>query len=165
MYALHTETRMEHTLVVLKPDAVQRGLIGTIIGRFEAKGFKIVAMKMVQVTRAQAEKMYAEHKGKDFYEPLVEFITACPVVAAVLEGKDAISMVRRMMGPTFGPDAPAGTIRGDFGCSRRYNLVHGSDSPESARREIDVFFKDEELAQYELGMSSWIYARHLGDLI
>jgi nucleoside-diphosphate kinase len=156
---------MEHTLIVVKPDAVQRGLIGRIIQRFESKGFKIVAMKMVQVTRPLAERMYAEHKGKDFYEPLLEFITASPVVAAVLEGKDVVPMVRAMMGPTFGPDAPGGTIRGDFGCSRRYNLIHGSDSPESARREIGVFFKEEELARYELCTSSWVYARHLGDLI
>jgi len=156
---------MERTLIVLKPDAVQRGLVGRVVARFEAKGLKIVAMKMLQVSRPLAERMYAEHKGKDFYEALIEFITACPVVAVVLDGLDAVAIVRRMIGPTFGPDAPAGTVRGDFGCSRRYNLIHGSDSPASAEREIAVFFQPEELTDYELRISGWLYARHLGEFI
>ena len=153
---------MERTLIILKPDAVQRGLVGRIVARFEAKGLKIVAMKMVQVSAELAERMYAEHKGKDFHQPLLEFITACPVVAAVLEGLDAVATVRKLIGPTFSPDAPAGTIRGDFGSSRRYNLIHGSDSAESARREIGMFFQPAELNEYELRISDWVYARHLG---
>jgi len=156
---------MERTLVVIKPDAVQRRLIGRILGRFEDKGLKIVAMKLVQITDELAKEMYGEHEGKEFYEPLLEFVTACPVVAIVLEGLDAISIVRSLMGPTFGPDAPAGTIRGDFGGSRRYNLVHGSDSPDSAQREIGVFFQADELADYKLVISDWTYAKHLGQLI
>ena len=156
---------MERTLLLLKPDAVQRGLIGRILERFEAKGLKIVAMKMLRVTDELAEQMYGEHEGKDFYEPLIEFITGGPVVSVVLEGLDVIAIVRKLIGPTFGPDAPGGTVRGDFGASRRYNLVHGSDSPQSAQREIGMFFKPEELVDYELGISDWIYARHLGKLI
>ena len=156
---------MERTLVIIKPDAVQRRLIGRILTRFEDKGLKIVAMKLMRVAAELAKKMYGEHEGKDFYEPLLEFVTACPVVAIVLEGLDAVSIVRTLIGPTFGPDAPAGTIRGDFGGSRRYNLVHGSDSPTSAEREIGIFFQAEELADYELVISGWTYAKHLGQLI
>jgi len=156
---------MERTLVFIKPDAIQRGLIGRILARFERKGLKIVGMKMLQVSAAQAKEIYGEHEGKDFYEPLVEFVTGGPLVAAVLEGLDAVAIVRKLIGPTFGPDAPAGTIRGDFGASRRYNLIHGSDSPESAQREIGIFFRPDELVDYELGISDWIYARHLGKFI
>ena len=156
---------MERTLVIIKPDAVQRRLIGRILARFEDKGLKIVAMKLMRVAAELAKKMYGEHEGKDFYEPLLEFVTACPVVVIVLEGLDAVSIVRTLIGPTFGPDAPAGTIRGDFGGSRRYNLVHGSDSPTSAEREIGIFFQAEELADYELVISGWTYAKHLGQLI
>lgn len=156
---------MERTLILLKPDAVQRQLVGCILSRFERKGIKIVGMKMLQVSEDLARRMYSEHEGKDFYDPLLEFITASPVVAAVLEGLEAIAIVRKLMGPTFGPDAPPGTIRGDFGASRRYNLIHGSDSPESAAREIDLFFRPDELVDYEPIISSWIYAKHLGELI
>jgi len=156
---------MERTLVILKPDAVQRRLIGRILARFEDKGLKLVGMKLVQITAEMAKQMYGEHEGEDFYKPLLEFVTACPVVAIVWEGLDAVSIVRTLMGPTFGPDAPAGTIRGDFGGSRRYNLIHGSDSPASAEREIGIFFKPEELADYELVISGWTYAEHLGQLI
>jgi len=150
---------MEQTLVVLKPDAVQRQLVGRILSRFEEKGLKIIGLKMVAVTPALAEQMYRVHQGKDFYEPLKEFITASPVVAMVLRGVNAITVTRAMMGPTFGPDAPAGTIRGDFGMSRRYNLIHGSDSSESAEREIPLFFRPEELTDYPLRDEAWIYAR------
>jgi nucleoside-diphosphate kinase len=149
---------MERTLIVCKPDAVQRGLTGRILGRFERKGLKLVGLKMLQVDRALAEKIYAVHLGRDFYEPLLEFITASPVVAMVFEGQDAISVCRKLMGKTFGPDAEPGTIRGDYGISRRYNLVHGSDSAESARREIPLFFKTAELQDYSLHADAWLYA-------
>jgi nucleoside-diphosphate kinase len=150
---------MERTLIVLKPDAVQRHLVGRLIARFERKGLKIVAMKMLRVGEDLARRMYSVHEGSDFYEGLMAFITASPVVAAVLEGKDAIEVCRKLMGPTFGPVAPAGTIRGDFGMSMRYNLIHGSDSPESARREIALFFSEEEIVHYDLASAQWIYAR------
>ncbi|HAU36248.1 MAG TPA: nucleoside-diphosphate kinase, partial [Phycisphaerales bacterium] len=120
---------MERTLVVLKPDAVQRRLVGRIVDRFETKGLRIVALKMLHVSEALARRMYAVHEGKEFHPPLVEFITASPVVAMVLEGVGVVQVVRRMMGATFGPDAAPGTIRGDFGVSNSFNLIHGSDSP------------------------------------
>ena len=150
---------MERTLIVLKPDAVQRRLLGALIARFERKGLKIVAMKMLRVSDDLARRMYAPHEGKDFYEPLLAFITASPVVAMVLEGKGAIGVCRAMLGSTFGPDAAPGTIRGDYGMSMRYNLVHGSDSPEAARREIALFFRDEEIVDYDLAEARWLYAR------
>ena len=156
---------MERTLIVLKPDAVQRQLVGQIVGRFERKGLKIVGMKLLRVSPELAARMYGVHEGKDFYQPLIEFITASPVVAIVLEGVGAIAVCRSLMGPTFGPDAPGGTIRGDFGMSKRYNLIHGSDSPESAEREIPLFFVGEELVEYGLVSDGWIYARSGGELI
>lgn len=153
---------MEKTLVVLKPDTVHRQFIGEILARFERKGLKIVAIKMLTISREMATRMYSVHEGKDFYGPLVEFMTASPVVAVVLEGIGAVAVTRAMVGPTFGPDAPAGTIRGDFGMSRRYNLVHASDSVDSARNEIAVFFQPEEIQDYELRAESWIYALDKG---
>jgi nucleoside-diphosphate kinase len=150
---------MERTLIVLKPDAVQRQLVGRIISRFEQKGLKIVAMRMLQVSEDLARRMYAVHEGKDFHEPLLAFIAASPVVALVLEGKDAVEVCRKMMGPTFGPEAPAGTIRGDLALSMRYNLIHGSDSPASAEREIALFFAEQEILDYDLAAMRWIYAR------
>ena len=156
---------MERTLVVLKPDAVQRRLAGRIIARFEQKGLKIVALKMLRVPRELARTMYAPHKGKDFYEPLVEFITAGPVVAMVLEGLAAVAVARQMMGPTFCPDAPPGTIRGDLGLSRRYNLIHGSDSLDSARQEIELLFRPDEIVDYQMNGDEWVYAKWRGELI
>ena len=156
---------MERTLVVLKPDAVQRQLVGQILARFEQKGLKLVGLKLMAFTPALAAEMYAAHKGKDFYVPLIEFITAGPVVAAVLEGNSAVAVVRQMMGPTFGPDAPPGTIRGDFGLSRRYNLIHGSDSPEAAQREIALLFEPRELLDYALHGHRWVYAATGKELI
>jgi len=150
---------MERTLIVLKPDAVLRQLVGRIVARFEHKGLQIAAMKMLRVSADLARRMYAVHEGKDFYEPLLEFITAAPVVAMVLEGRRAIEVCRKTMGPTFGPDAAPGTLRGDFGMSMRYNLIHGSDSPASAEREIPLFFADEEIHDYELPAMRWVYAR------
>ena len=149
---------MERTLVVLKPDTVHRRLVGEILVRLERKGVKIIAMKMLQVDTPRAKQMYSVHEGKDFYEPLLKFITASPVVAMVVEGVDVISVVRAMMGPTFGPDAPGGTIRGDLGMSRRYNLIHGSDSLESAQREIPIFFDEKEILDYDLIDDKWVYS-------
>jgi len=156
---------MERTMVLLKPDAVQRQLVGRVIARFETRGLKIVALRMMAVSADLARRMYAVHEGKDFYEPLIRFITGGPVVAMVLEGNGAVAVVRAMMGPTFGPDAPAGTIRGDFGMSRRYNLIHGSDSTESAAREIALLFRPGEQLEYDLHGERWVYARQGENLI
>ncbi len=147
---------MERTLVLLKPDALQRRLVGTIIARFEAKGLNIVAMKLVQVSRSLAERHYAEHVGKPFYGELVSFITSAPVVALVVAGPRAIEAVRRLMGKTNPFDADPGTIRGDFGLSVGMNLVHGSDSPASAAREIPLFFTEAELLAYEMTDAAWL---------
>lgn len=149
---------MEQTLVVLKPDAVQRHLIGRIVNRLERKGLTLIALRMLRVDEVLARRVYAEHEGKDFYEPLVAFITAGPVVAMVVRGYGAIGMVRSLIGSTFGPDAAPGTIRGDFGASRRYNLIHASDSPATAEREIGLFFQEEEIQEYTAIDDDWIYA-------
>ena len=156
---------MERTLVVLKGDAVQRQLVGQILHRFERKGLKIVGLKLLAVSMDLAKRMYKVHEGKEFHPALLEFITAAPVVAMVLEGNNAISVTRGMMGPTFGPAAPGGTIRGDFALSQRYNLIHGSDSPESAAAEIPLFFQPGELVDYRLLAEQWIYARKGDQLI
>ncbi len=128
------------TLILLKPDAVQRGLVGEILKRFEQKGLKLAAMRMLRFTKELAAKHYAEHVGKDFYPRLEEYIMSGPVIAVILEGPEAVTVVRSMLGPTNGLNAPAGTIRGDFSLSQTYNLVHASDGPESARREVEIFF-------------------------
>ena len=138
---------IERTLILIKPDAVRRKLIGEIITRFERKQLKIVAMKMMKITRELAEKHYEEHKGKDFFESLVEFITSGPLVAMIIEGKNAISVCRKIIGKTNPQEAEPGTIRGDFGIITQENLVHGSDSPESARREISIFFNESEIVK------------------
>jgi nucleoside-diphosphate kinase len=156
---------LERTLVMLKPDAVQRGFVGRILARFEAKGLKIVALKLARVDRALAERQYASHKGKDFYEPLIRFITSAPVVFVVLEGKGAVAVARKMMGATFGPNAEPGTIRGDFGMSNRFNLIHGSDTPEAAQREIAIFFRPEELIDWQPAAQPWVYDFSTGDVI
>jgi len=139
---------MERTLVLIKPDAVHRRLVGRILSRFEQKGLTVVALKMLQIGEELARGHYAPHEGKPFYEPLIRFVTGGPTVALVLEGKRAIEVVRMMMGATFGPDAEPGTIRGDFAVSNRFNLVHGSDSPESAEAEIARFFGQDELLDW-----------------
>ena len=138
----------EQTFIMIKPDAVQRGLIGNIISRFEKKGIKIVAMKMVDVDRKLAEQHYAIHRGKPFFEPTVEYITSSPIVAIVLEGINAINMVRGMMGKTNPQDAAMGTIRGDYGQFIGRNIVHGSDGPDTAKKEINLWFTPEEIAKY-----------------
>ncbi len=141
---------MEKSLIIIKPDGVQRRLIGEVIGRIEKKGLKIAALKMLRVSRELAEKHYAVHKGKKFYESLVSFITSGPVVAMAVEGPNAISVMRKLMGKTFGFDAEPGTIRGDFGVSTQFNLVHGSDSPETAGFELSLWFDESDYAHYEM---------------
>ena len=132
---------MERTLILLKPDTVERQLVGAVLSRFEQKGLKIAAMRMLQFTPELARKHYADHIGKPFYPGLETYITSGPVVAAILEGTEAVSVVRRMIGPTNGIEAPSGTIRGDFALSSRQNLVHASDSTTAAEREISIFFE------------------------
>ena len=149
---------MERTLVLLKPDCMQRRLAGRIISRFEEKGLNIVAMKMLRVTPALAKQHYAEHVAKPFYPGLEAFITASPIVALVVEGLEVIRVVREMLGATSGLKAAAGTIRGDYSSSRQMNLVHGSDGPESAQREIALYFKDNELNAYEPTITKWMRA-------
>lgn len=148
---------MERTLIILKPDAVQRGLCGEIITRFERKGLQIVGMKCMRIPQQAAETHYAPHKGKLFYEGLVKFMTSSPVVVLAVAGKDAINICRKMMGATFGSKAEPGTIRGDYGVSNSYNLIHGSDSPESATKEVGLFFKPEELVEWTPTNQSWVY--------
>jgi len=148
----------ERTLVLFKPDAVQRRLCGELLGRFERKSLKIVGLKMLRVTQELSRQHYAEHVSKPFYPLLEEFITSGPVVALVAEGPEAISVVRGMMGPTNGRQAAPGTIRGDFGVSRQMNLIHGSDGPEAAAKEIAVYFKPEELLDYETTLGGWVCA-------
>ena len=140
---------MQRTLVLLKPDCVQRRLMGTIIKRFEDKGLNIVAMKMIRVTPELSRQHYAEHVEKPFYPSLEEFITSAPVVAMAIDGLDIISVVRDMLGATSGLKASAGTIRGDYSSSRQMNLVHASDSEESATRELELYFNEDELCNYE----------------
>lgn len=149
---------MERTLVLLKPDCVQRRLMGAIIGRFEDKALNIVAMKMLRVTSELAKQHYAEHVEKPFYPGLEAFITGAPVVAMIVEGLEAIRVVRGMLGATSGLKAAAGTIRGDFSSSRQMNLVHASDGPEAAAREIKLYFSPDEVCQYEPTLTPWYRA-------
>ena len=146
----------ERTFVMIKPDAVQRGFIGEIVSRFEKKGIKLVAMKLVAVSRELAEKHYEVHRGKPFFEPTVKYITSSPVVAMVLEGNNAIDMVRGMMGKTDPQQAAMGTIRGDYGQFIGRNIVHGSDSKENAEFEINLWFKPKEIADYKRIDEEWL---------
>jgi len=148
---------MERTLIILKPDAVQRGLCGEIVSRFENKGLQIVGMKFMKIPRSLAETHYEPHKGKPFYPGLVQFMTSSPVIVLALAGKDAIAIARKMMGATFGSKAEPGTIRGDLGVSNSFNLIHGSDSPESAQRELGLFFKADELIEWTPAVRGWVY--------
>src|SRR3954452_2287713 len=141
---------MQRTLIIFKPDCVQRRLVGEILRRFEAKGLRIAALKFLQVERALAEKHYAEHQGRSFFDGLIAFITGGPVIVGVLEGNEAIAVVRNLLGATSGVTAAPGTVRGDFSISKQNNLVHGSDSAESAQREIALWFRPEEIVAYEL---------------
>lgn len=148
---------MEKTLIILKPDAVQRGLVGTILTRFEQKGLQIAGLKFTTIPAATAAQHYAPHAGKPFYDGLVRFMTSSPVVVVALAGKDAITVARKMMGATFGGKAEPGTIRGDFGVSNAYNLIHGSDSPEAAAKELGLFFKPEDLQDWKPAIQQWVY--------
>ena len=148
---------MEQTFSMVKPDAVQRNLVGEIIGRFEKKGLKLVALKLLKISREMAERHYAEHVGKPFFDDLVAFITSGPVVAMIWEGQNAVQVLRTMMGKTDPQEASPGTIRGDFGLFTGNNIVHGSDSLESASREISLFFSPEEIVSYEKELHNWVY--------
>ena len=154
---------METTLIILKPDAVQRGLMGKIITRFEDKGLAIVGMKMMTISQELAGTHYKDHAGKPFYDGLVGFMTSSPVLVMAIRGVGAISICRKMMGATFGSNAEAGTIRGDFGVSNSFNLVHGSDSAEAAAREIGLFFNDGDVQELDRAIEGWVYDMSGGD--
>ena len=148
---------MQRTLIIFKPDTVQRRLVGSILARLEAKGLCIAALKLIQVDRSLGEKHYAEHHGKPFFGGLIDFITSGPVVVGILEGNEAITVLRTLLGATNGTAAAPGTIRGDYSISKQNNLVHGSDSPESAAREIALWFKPEEVVTYKIAGSEWVF--------
>ncbi len=148
---------MDRTLVLIKPDAMQRGLVGEIISRLERRGLRIVALRLFQMDEALARRHYAEHEGKPFYEGLIEYITACPIVAVALEGTKAVEVVRRTVGATDPVVADPGTIRADLGLEMGRNLIHGSDSPESARRELALFFGEGEIRSYERQIDRWVF--------
>ena len=150
----------ERTLIIVKPDGIQRHLAGEIIRRFEKKGLKLVAAKFVQISEELAGQLYAVHRGKPFFEGLIKYLSSVPVLVTVWEAQGIINMTRKMIGATFGYDAEPGTIRGDFSCSRGYNLIHGSDSPESAEQEIKLFFSPDEIIDYELTDAHWLYGRN-----
>ncbi|HEV3256676.1 MAG TPA: nucleoside-diphosphate kinase [Gemmataceae bacterium] len=147
---------MQQTLILLKPDCVQRRLVGTVITRLEQKGLRLAAMKLVQAGRDLAEKHYAVHKGKSFYEALLKFLTSGPTVVMVWEGREAVAVARTLMGPTDGTKAPPATLRGDFALSIQNNLVHGSDSPENAAAEIALWFRPEEMVRYQPADAAWV---------
>jgi len=148
---------METTLIILKPDAVQRSLAGRIITRFEEKGLQIVGMKMMMIPQETAETHYKDHHGKPFYDGLVRFMTSAPVILLAVRGVGAIGIARAMMGATFGSKAEPGTIRGDFGVSNSFNLIHGSDSPEAAERELGLFFTEDEILSFDRPIDGWVY--------
>lgn len=148
---------METTLIILKPDAVQRGLMGRIITRFEEKGLQIVGAKLMQISPELAATHYKDHQGKPFYNGLVGFMTSSPVLVMAVRGIGAITIARSMMGATFGSKAAAGTIRGDFGVSNSFNLIHGSDSPEAAVRELGLFFQAGEVLEFGRAGDRWVY--------
>ena len=147
----------ERTLIIFKPDAIQRGLVGQIVQRFEQKGFQLVAAKFMKITKQLAQKHYAVHKGKPFYDRAVQYLSSSPVLVMVWQADEIIKMSRRMMGETFGTEAQPGTIRGDLGCSHGFNLIHGSDSPASAEYEIPLYFKPDEIIDYPLAQAHWLY--------
>lgn len=149
---------MERTLVLVKPDGVQRGLIGEIVARLERKGFKVVGLRLVEVSRSLAERHYAVHAGKHFYAGLVDFITSGPVAAVAVEGPDAIATVRRLVGRTMPSEADPGTIRGDLAVSGLRNLIHASDAPETAAAELELWFGADALLDYERAIDAWIVA-------
>jgi nucleoside-diphosphate kinase len=148
---------LERTLIIIKPDAVQRGLIGEIVARFERRGLRIAGLKAIHIDQELARRHYAVHEGKSFYEPLIRYITASPVVVMVLEGNNAIEIARCTIGATNPADATSGTIRGDFGMGIGRNLVHGSDGPDTAAFEVPLFFAEGEILSYERAVDGWIY--------
>jgi len=148
---------LERTLVIIKPDAVERGLIGAIINRLEQRGLRLAAMKMMHISDSLARRHYVIHEGKPFFEPLIQYITAAPVVVMVVEGRKAIELVRRTMGATNPLEATPGTIRADFSVEIGRNLVHGSDGPETARTEIALFFDESEILSYERAVDAWVW--------
>ena len=148
---------MQTTLIILKPDAVQRGLCGEVLHRLERKGLQLVGMKMMTVPQDLAKTHYAEHECKPFFEGLLKFVTSSPVIVLAVRGVNAIAVCRKLIGSTNGQKAEPGTIRGDFGMSGGYNLIHGSDSPESAERELELWFKPDELSDYTLTRDQWTY--------
>ncbi|MCH6556014.1 MAG: nucleoside-diphosphate kinase [Chloroflexi bacterium] len=148
---------MERTLVLIKPDAMQRGLAGEVLSRLERRGLRIAALRLFQMEEAMARRHYGEHEGKPFYEGLISYITACPIIAAVMEGSDAVEVVRRTIGATNPAEAEPGTIRGDLALETGRNLIHGSDSPESAKREIALFFREDELHSYARDVDRWLF--------
>ena len=148
---------MEQTLIIVKPEGVQRGLIGNVLSRFEQRGLKFAALKLIHITPELAEQHYGVHKGKGFYEGLVKHITSAPVVVGVVEGPKAISVVRTTMGATNAAEAIPGTIRGDLALEIGFNIIHGSDSPENATKEINLFFKPEEVVNYTVAAESWVH--------
>ena len=150
----------ERTLIIIKPDGVQRHLAGQIISRFETKGFKLTAAKFIQIPESLAREHYAVHKGKPFFEGVVKYLASAPSLVMVWEADGVIDMARKMMGATFGYTAEPGTIRGDFSCSKGYNLIHGSDSPESAATEVPLYFTPDEIVTYQLSDSAWLYGKN-----
>ncbi|HVD03688.1 MAG TPA: nucleoside-diphosphate kinase [Candidatus Dormibacteraeota bacterium] len=148
---------MERTLVLIKPDGVQRGLVGEVLGRFERRGLHLVGLKLLAMDRALAERHYAEHRERPFFEAVIEFITSAPVVAMAWEGPNAVGLVRGMMGPTNPANAAPGTIRGDFGIDIGQNIIHGSDSPARAEEEVALFFSPQELVGWERAGGGWIH--------
>lgn len=148
---------METTLIIFKPDAVQRGLMGRILSRFEDKGLQVVGCKLMQISQELAATHYEAHKTKGFYAGLVKFMTSSPVLVLAVRGNGAITICRNMMGATFGSKAAPGTIRGDFGVSNSFNLIHGSDSPEAAERELKLFFKPGEVLTFPRAVEGWVY--------
>ena len=148
---------METTLIIFKPDAVQRGLMGRILSRFEDKGLQVVGCKLMQISQELAATHYEAHKTKGFYAGLVKFMTSSPVLVLAVRGNGAITICRNMMGATFGSKAAPGTIRGDFGVSNSFNLIHGSDSPEAAERELKLFFKPGEVLSFSRAVEGWVY--------
>jgi len=150
----------ERTLIIIKPDGIQRHLAGQLITRFEKKGFKLVAAKFIQVSEELAGQLYAAHQEKKFFEGLIKYLSSKPSLFMVWEADGIIEMARKMIGATRGYEAEPGTIRGDFSCSIRYNLIHGSDSPESAQREIELFFSPDEIIDYELTDAALLYGKN-----
>ena len=150
---------VERTLLIIKPDGIQRGLIGTILNRLESKGLKLVGLKLIRLSESQAQELYRPHVGKPFYEPLIRYMTSGPIVVSVWEGREAIRIVRKLIGATVYTDAEPGSIRGDFSMDTRHNLVHASDSPENAQRELAIVFDEGDLLDYERIDETVLYSR------